>query len=924
VNTSKLKEPDTRSKVPKLLPVSNFSGFSNSSQNIFDIERDFLNRIYQATGSSPDSIIFNTGKFERIQNDPDISYIAMSWTTDNGKDCATLSYKDWSKPSIDGYTTINSWSDNDLKHFSEKERADFKADYEKRKKEAEEKQAIDRAGKTEEAKEIYEKFKHNKLTLENYKNTYLNDKGFTLDDLKIDPSLFLGNDFWGEFVGYPLYLNNEFVGIKRLYKKDNPKLKKDKKGKPINKLSLGLIGFHKLGNLEKENLDICFVAEGYATGLSVGLALNKLVFIADNCHKLKDCVKEVISQVRAINPNCLIVNCADKDKDKTGEIKAKEACKGHLGVICKLPKLYNQDLDKEKLDFDDTRTLEGLDSIRKQLDPEKLTKAFYAGIHEHNRAYIKFDKENGLNKPTYLTNFIFDLKYELKTSEGTVRYVQLLGQKETSKVIPFSGDIFTNTAEVRKFAYKQGKFSIESGLDLEKLRKHLINKEAPLVTPLEKVGRIGNIFYFGNCALTIGSKEVIKPDESGFFNGGYDDRGNKLAFCLTGKKMPFIDIESSKKDSFQLMCKLTQCVQEAYGIVGIMALAFAVAGFVREEIAEHTGTEQFPALFLYGDAKAGKSNLVNLILLIYGFKSNSGLKASSTKAVLRDYFLSSSSLAIAINDIKPDNMNLIENYQQEAYDGGIRAKKVRKNGDWVDSEGEPEAMNILDSNHKPTMESLLERILLLEFKKNDFKLEKAKELNVHGKKLSSIGRDIIQDVSLNALRENIVKFNDEYVSKFDSREALNAVYLRIGLQLLNRLDLVNDIDSFILSARDLRQAQKAVDQFFDYFVDKWLFKLTQEEKKNIEKKGNSLFIASSLINRCLQDFEEGKKGISGIVARTDIKDLLRRSSYCKDHNKNHRFGTFDNPKCYEFDLTDSSLPEALRNSFLSEESALPL
>jgi phage/plasmid primase-like uncharacterized protein len=322
-------------------------------------------------------------KFERVKNQKGKSnfcYIASSWLY-KGKEYAILSFIDWSLMSE--YKRLKSWSDNDLQHYSEKERAEIKAECEKKQKEIREKEAIQRAEKIKEAKEIYEKFKDNKLTLENYKNTYLNDKGFTFEEVsKADSSLFLGNDRFGEFVGYPLYLKNEFVGIQKLYRKQ---------GNSNNKYFQGLAGVHGIGNLEKENLDIVYIAEGLATGLSLYLALNKPVYIAGSCTNFEKCLREVISQVRAINPNCLIIFACDRDKSKAGEIAAIKACKGHLGVSYKLPYLSDSLLDKEneKLDFDDLRTLESLDSIRKQLDPVKLIENFYQDYSSFSEKSLK-------------------------------------------------------------------------------------------------------------------------------------------------------------------------------------------------------------------------------------------------------------------------------------------------------------------------------------------------------------------------------------------------------------------------------------------------------------------------------------------------------------------------------------------------------
>ena len=792
---------------------------------------------------------------------------------------------------------------------------------------------IERAKKIKEALEIYEKFKDNKLSLENYKNTYLNDKGFTLNDLKADSSLFIGNDYFGEFIGYPLYLNNEFVGIKRLYQ--------DKK------YTKGLTGFHRLGNLEKENLNICFIVEGYATGLSVHLALNKTVFIADNCHKLKDCVKEAISQVRAINPNCLIVICTDKDKNKIGEIKAREAYNEQLGVIFKLPYLSDslEDKEKEKLDFDDLRTLESLDSIRKQLDPDKLIQDIGYQYFEYKGCYIEIpvNKESGksilgLENIRYLTNFIIQKDYEFKEESGnTKRFIKIIGKKEISKLTYFESENLSSLQNFEKWVYSLGKFHIEKGFDLLKLRKLLDKENSLFVSDLKKIGLNNRTYYFGNCAI---SKDgLFKPLENGFFENGFDEKGNKLALSLSASgKLPILNLDVNKNDSLDLLKLLIESLQKAYGLNALMALGALFSGLFRSEIADITGTNQYPSLWAYGNPQSGKSSLLKLFRNLQGFQGEA-VGANAKEAVLNTLLKERSSLILAITEAKGlKDLEKIELILQSLYDGQVKAKMTRAgNNHWAYKEASPEAFVMVDSNHSPRTESVLERLILIEFLKKDFKVKEATILNIHKSKLSSITRHFLEFIlmtenGLNRVRELFKESFNKYSKVYESREALNACYIESGIILLLlflsekeeyeefskslNIEITNYIESWLKSSKEARQEQGIANNFFDYLFNKFLIGKTDcYEKLDLRLRENKLYITSELINICLEDYVIAMKGYCH--SKLDIKDSIKRSQFIES-NKCHKINKI-NQKSYVIDISSQDLPESIKD-FIEKDS----
>jgi hypothetical protein len=399
-------------------------------------------------------------------------------------------------------------------------------------------------------------------------------------------------------------------------------------------------------------------------------------------------------------------------------------------------------------------------------------------------------------------------------------------------------------------------------------------------------------------------------------------------------KLPILNLDLEIEESKQILETVLKTLKEAYGFNAVFTLACVFSGLFREEIAKYTGTGQYPALYLNGDPKGGKSNLVKILESFQGFK-DSGDYARSTEPVLRGLISDRKGLLTPIYEVKPQDMGKIENIQQLAYDGGIKGKKTRVGNDWATLQGKPESLLIFDSNHKPSMESLLERIILLEFKRKNFKVNKAKLLNIYSRELSGITRHFLEWIDLEKLKTLIESISSYYSQSIESREALIASYIRIGLVLLCRFldsefgqELAGKgkeaIDIYIEESRKDKQELKIADRFLDYFFNAFLASQSKESSPLIKVDGDSLFIACSLINQALEKFETEKKGL-GLPNIKDTKDSIKRASFCKNHNKQKRFPlvTDTPPKCYEFDLLDSSLPKSIRERFEITESDIP-
>jgi putative DNA primase/helicase len=89
--------------------------------------------------------------------------------------------------------------------------------------------------------------------------------------------------------------------------------------------------FHclKPANFEPTDTQTIYIVEGYATGVSVFMAMNGLVFIAFD----KGNLKAVAMFVRSKYPQALIVICGDNDADGGGQEAAIDAAKAVNGLV---------------------------------------------------------------------------------------------------------------------------------------------------------------------------------------------------------------------------------------------------------------------------------------------------------------------------------------------------------------------------------------------------------------------------------------------------------------------------------------------------------------------------------------------------------------------------------------------------------------
>jgi putative DNA primase/helicase len=147
--------------------------------------------------------------------------------------------------------------------------------------------------------------------------------------------------------------------------------------------------FHLLGNIELEKP--LYIAEGYATAVSIHMATNEAVIVAFDAGNLDP----VIAAIRAKYPALKIIIAADNDcwiDQNIGKIKAEEAAKKHNCTVI-IPNFT--DTSSKPTDYNDLHMLEGLTQVKKQLGVKEEVKIPYPFSVNNKGVFYSFTDKKG-------------------------------------------------------------------------------------------------------------------------------------------------------------------------------------------------------------------------------------------------------------------------------------------------------------------------------------------------------------------------------------------------------------------------------------------------------------------------------------------------------------------------------------------------
>jgi len=179
-------------------------------------------------------------------------------------------------------------------------------------------------------------------------STYLTNKGLDIavSILNVDKSINISSVSFNKGDLYvPIFnTNNQLVNTQLINGKG------DKRFLPSG-IKAGC--FHKING----NNELIAIAEGYATALTISLAIDSTTYVAFDCHNLKS----IALLARKNHPNAKIIVCGDNDantKGNPGKAKATEAAK-QINAIALIP--------EQPGDWNDAYQRDGIEEIQSVL-----------------------------------------------------------------------------------------------------------------------------------------------------------------------------------------------------------------------------------------------------------------------------------------------------------------------------------------------------------------------------------------------------------------------------------------------------------------------------------------------------------------------------------------------------------------------------
>lgn len=163
--------------------------------------------------------------------------------------------------------------------------------------------------------------------------------------------------------------------------------------------------------------NVFYICEGYATECSIYEATQKCTLVAFDAGNLMP----VSKQLRELYPNKEIIICADNDQFSainTGVVKANEAAKiSNAKVIVPVFK----SLELHPTDFNDLHCLEGLSTVRDQLDSAKSQRSESVptnfSVNDEGVFFVPID-ESGESRPPIKICSRLDIKARTRDEQG--------------------------------------------------------------------------------------------------------------------------------------------------------------------------------------------------------------------------------------------------------------------------------------------------------------------------------------------------------------------------------------------------------------------------------------------------------------------------------------------------------------------------
>ncbi len=580
-------------------------------------------------------------------------------------------------------------------------------------------------------------------------------------------------------------------------------------------------------------------------------------------------------------------------------------------------KINRARLEQEKISAEDVGLVEGFKGA--------VYDAIKYGIYEHEGVYFTRGTK-GSDYP--VSNFTMKILYHVDTSDDAAfRLIAVKNVYGFEVTINLNTDDFVSLGAFKKVLARRGDYIFKGAdSDLSRLQEYLQKDEIKTIY-VKSLGfhKRGQFWAWGNGIMpVIDTPDVptqfLEVDEYGIVPFGekkyfipacskmYEDKDEMF---VNEKK--FIYIEPVKDFGFNEWSKL---VYKTYGEKSIVSILFYVGSLYRDIVMKHL--QRFPILNLFGPPGAGKGQMAETILSMYGTKQDQiMLGGASTVVGFMRKFAQLINGIVWLDEYKNNlPVKFIESFKN-IYDGkGYERGKMTN--DFTTESTPINSSCILSGQDLPTVEpSLFMRCVMLAFEEGKFTTEQRENFQKLKSEYESGGlsfitadliryRNIVQE-KFKEQQQLIFKQTIKDVAnvEVDDRMIMN---ISIFLTMMNVLQEVVEFPftyaaakafliANMLQQHSILAGNNEVAKFWDV-VEQLLHQDMILEGKDFIFEDGYLFIRIQQVHPLYQKELIQRRDMTGLSKATLDYYLQLDKSAFKDHVKK-RFSDGSNTWCFQ-------------------------
>lgn len=511
------------------------------------------------------------------------------------------------------------------------------------------------------------------------------------------------------------------------------------------------------------------------------------------------------------------------------------------------------------------------------------------------------------------STFEVECKVEIIThSEDKTTAPIILSQDEILDVKNISGILKTRGYHIHTLIDTQLKNIILKELKRKNVESHIFENPGQVNINDNKQ----NYWIYQNACIQIGSGNIFEADKIGYIN--IDDNTEIALRPVKGFQAPVLnkittDILNDPylQDIKTKYCNIntTQCqfiasalfvnTMEAYSntIEPFMILGTAILStFVDFIFNKYSG---YPIGFAGGESQSGKSNLLNTIAGLYGYKQNYLKSGNDTPKNILHVIEYYNKQPVLIQETGKQLRDRIEDFLiKPVYDRTGRG--LMKSGDEQDLKAVNSTLIVASNDiiHRNLQTS--SRLVYTDWKKDNFNVPNAKKFNnIRDKYLSGLMQDILNinpDDILNLIDRNIKEIESNNFN-IDTRSIVNIAIAKTGYDILftltgfnpelfNNNDVFKSLESNYIEFLKNYADTTALKDVFTEFIG--IFEILVRDSKLIYnqdwkfKDNGDLAINmgnDTVYNRYKEYFRKINENIKGIPDIKSIKNEAKRQKF---------------------------------------------